>query len=109
MEVARFCSKLVAFQLSVINTSLYKVIAWTNTVSYYRIRKLRILNVFKVQSQGVNVIKLLPPLHGNTIILCYKAILPWQLSWNGGELPWYFKPGKSRVKITKVIYRGIVL
>ncbi len=25
----------------------------------------------------------LPPFHGNNIILCYKAILSWQLPWNG--------------------------
>ena len=31
----------------------------------------------------------LPPFHGNSVILCYKAILPWQLPWNGTKLPWY--------------------
>jgi hypothetical protein len=51
----------------------------------------------------------LPPSHGNTVILCYKALLPWKLLWNGGILPWYFNPRKSRVKIATVIYCGIVL
>ncbi len=45
---------------------------------------------------------ILPPLHGFTVILCYKAILPWKLPWN-------FNPRKSRVKIIAVIYSGIVL
>jgi hypothetical protein len=25
----------------------------------------------------------LPLFHGNAVILCYKAVLPWQLQWNG--------------------------
>jgi hypothetical protein len=29
------------------------------------------------------------PFQGNTIILCYKAILPWQLLWNCCKLPQY--------------------
>jgi hypothetical protein len=51
----------------------------------------------------------LPPFHGNTIILCYKAVLPWKLLWNGSKLPRYIHPRKSRVRITTVIYRCIVL
>jgi hypothetical protein len=50
----------------------------------------------------------LPPFHGNTIILCYKAILPMKLHWNGSKLPRYFKR-KSKVQITAVIYLSIVL
>jgi hypothetical protein len=51
----------------------------------------------------------LPPFHGNTIILCYKAILPWKLLWNGSILLQYINPRKRRVRITMVIYRCIVL
>jgi hypothetical protein len=51
----------------------------------------------------------LPPFHGNTVILCYKAILPWKLLRNGSKLPQYFNLRKSRVRSTVVIYRGIVL
>jgi hypothetical protein len=51
----------------------------------------------------------LPPFHGNTVILCYKAELPWKLLWNGSNLPQYCNPRKSRVKITVVIYHGNVL
>jgi len=51
----------------------------------------------------------LPPFHGNTIILCYKAILPWKLLWNGSKSLHYINPRKSRVRITVVIYRCIVL
>jgi hypothetical protein len=51
----------------------------------------------------------LPPFHGNIIILCYKVILPWKLLWNGSKLPWYINPRQSRVRITVVIYRDIVL
>jgi hypothetical protein len=29
----------------------------------------------------------LPRFHGDTVIMCYKAILPLQLLWNGSELP----------------------
>jgi hypothetical protein len=46
----------------------------------------------------------LPPFHGNSIILCYKHILPWKLMWNGSKLPQYINPRKSRVRITEVIY-----
>ncbi len=31
----------------------------------------------------------LPPLHGNTVIQCYKAILPWKSQWNDSKLPQY--------------------
>ncbi len=51
----------------------------------------------------------LPPFHGNTVILCYKAILPLKLPWNGSKLPQYFNHRKSKVRSTAVIYRGIVL
>ncbi len=51
----------------------------------------------------------LPPFHGNTVILCYKAILPWKLQLNGSKLPRYLNPRKSKVKITTVIYHRIVL
>jgi hypothetical protein len=37
----------------------------------------------------------LPPFHGNTVILCYKAILPWKLPWDGSKLPQYFNPRKK--------------
>ncbi len=41
------------------------------------------------------------PFHNNSIILCYKMILLWQLLWNvgikyHGNLPWYFNLRKSR-------------
>ncbi len=48
--MGRFRSMLVAFQLSVINTILYNMLAWTNTLAYYRISKLRIRSVFIVQA-----------------------------------------------------------
>ncbi len=32
----------------------------------------------------------LPPFHSNTVILCYKAIIPWKLLWNISKLLWYF-------------------
>jgi hypothetical protein len=51
----------------------------------------------------------LPPFHGNTVILCYKVILPWKSEWNGSKLPLYYNPRKSKVKITVVIYHNIVL
>jgi hypothetical protein len=51
----------------------------------------------------------LPPFLGNTVILCYKAILPWKLPWNGSKLLRYFNPRKSKVRSTAVIYYGIVL
>jgi hypothetical protein len=37
-------------------------------------------NFLRWQAPGLNVIKLfgnLPPFHGHTVILCYKATLPW--------------------------------
>jgi hypothetical protein len=51
----------------------------------------------------------LPPFHGIAVILCYKAILPWKLLWNGSKLPQYFNPRKSRVKSTVVIYCSIFI
>ncbi len=45
----------------------------------------------------------LPPFHSTSIIPC------WKLLWNGNKLPRYINPRKSRVKITAVIYRCIVL
>jgi hypothetical protein len=30
------------------------------------------------------------PFQGNTVILCYKAILPGKLLYNDSKLPWYF-------------------
>jgi hypothetical protein len=64
---------------------------------------------------GANVIKLFTaviyhhPIIGNTVILCYKAMLPWKLPWNGSKLSRYFNPRENRVKSTEVIYRGIAL
>jgi hypothetical protein len=51
----------------------------------------------------------LQPFHGDSIILCYKDKLPWKFLWNGSKLLRYINPRKSRVRITAVIYRGIVL
>ncbi len=55
-----------------------------------------------MEKPGDNVIKLfypsnLPPFPGNTIILCYNAILPWKLLWNGSKLLQYIHLRKSRV------------
>jgi hypothetical protein len=36
----------------------------------------------------------LPPFHGNTDILCYKAIVPWKFPRNGSKLLQYFNPRK---------------
>jgi hypothetical protein len=41
----------------------------------------------------------LPPLHVNTIVLCYKAILPWKLPLNGSKLLQYFNPRKLGLKL----------
>jgi hypothetical protein len=46
-KMAKFYSKLVSFLLSVTN-----ILVWTNTLAYYRIRRLRIRNVFIVQAHG---------------------------------------------------------
>ncbi len=51
----------------------------------------------------------LPPYHGNTIILCFKAILPWKLLWNCSKLPQYINPRKIKVRITAVLYSCIDL
>jgi hypothetical protein len=51
----------------------------------------------------------LPPFHGNTIILCYKARLAWKLQRNCSKLTRYFNPRRSKIKITVVIYYSIVL
>jgi hypothetical protein len=32
------------------------------------------------------------PFNCITVILSFKAILPWKLQWNGSKLPWFFKP-----------------
>ncbi len=45
----------------------------------------------------------LPPFHGNTVILCFKARVPWKLQWNCSKLTWYFNPRRSKVKITMEI------
>ncbi len=45
----------------------------------------------------------LPPFHVNNIILCYKAILPWKLLWNGSKFPRHINPRKSRVRISMII------
>ncbi len=51
------------------------------------------------------------PFHGNAIILCYKAILPWQLLWNGSKLTWYcfitLAPDET-IPNTVVIYHNIL-
>ncbi len=41
------------------------------------------------------------PFLGNTVILCYKAIIPQKLPWNGSKLLQYFNPRKSRVKLLR--------
>jgi hypothetical protein len=53
------------------------------------------------------------PFHGNTVILCFKSILPQQLPWKGSTLQCFFMT--QRVSIistatsnTMVIYHGIL-
>jgi hypothetical protein len=51
---------------------------------------------------GANVIKLFNAaiyFHGNAIILCFKAILPWKLPWNGSKSLLYFNPLKIGLKL----------
>ncbi len=54
MKWTDFEKKLVPFLLSVTNTR-----GWTNTLAYYGIRTLRILNVFIIRAPGVGIIKLI--------------------------------------------------
>jgi hypothetical protein len=64
---------------------------WVNaSKATHRSTKL-LSDTISLRDQGANVIKKiyrgnLPPFHGNTVILCYKAILPWKLPWNGSKL-----------------------
>ncbi len=41
----------------------------------------------------------LPSFYGNTVILCYNAILPWKLRWNGSKLPQYFNSKKVGLEV----------
>jgi len=53
-QTDRFRSKLVVASL----LSVTNMLAWTNTLAYYGIRKLRIRNIFIVQAPGPYYIKL---------------------------------------------------
>ncbi len=88
--------------------------AVTNTLAYFARMNVTKKKKFYVTDSMGQCYKTfywgnLPPFHGNTVILCYKAILACKLQWNCSKLTRYFNPRRSKVKITVVIYHSIVL